>query len=252
VPVLPSSLTNERCQPLPGVRSSAMMRTSSGHPRREVLAGSALAAALAIALTACSPAPPSAAFPTATATPTASLTSVPDRRVPTTARAQSVPPSRPKSKPSPRPSATVVVTPPGQPISSGQLVALEAVRDYSIQLLAGIGDRSSARLRALSAPDCRQCRSDAELIDERVKLGRRFVNLDGTVGWSQIVIGLRPPLGDEYVVNAQLVEAPNKFVGTGGRVIQLNRRSKYYRSTYVVKVSEPNKPQIVSITDIGS
>ncbi len=242
MPVLPSSLTNERCQPLPGVRSSAMMRTSSGHPRREVLAGSALAAVVAIALTACSPSPQPAAFPTASATPTSvsamSTVSPSPTALPTRLTTQS--PS------SPSPSNVVVVSPPGRPFVAGEQGALITVRDYALQLRFALSTGSSTRLRQLSAPECRQCAEDARLIDERISAGRHFVNFNGSDGYRSLVVGPRGRDGKAFIVHLEITDSPNRFVDRMGKTIQVNAHIVSYVFVCVVRY-EGARPLIATL-----
>lgn len=212
---------------------------------------------VAALLSACSeshePAPFSASELSGTPAPVGTPTPSPVATTPPVPLTSSGRPTTSKAaRPTPDPTGEVIVTNPAFPAGRDEMTALVAVRDYSSQLLAGLDSGSSAQLRRLSASTCEQCRRDADLVDQRVKLGRHFENLDGTKGWRQLIVGSRGRLEGDYVSRAQVIEAPNRFLERDGRVIKVNAKPVVYNSVYVVRVGPGGVASILSITEAPS
>lgn len=226
------------------------------HPRPVT----ALALTLSLgALTACSSSDPQP-FAAPTPSTSAAMTSLPTQTatpVPSAtqskAHSTAIPTNSPLMLPdATRARATAIVTNPAAPASVDEMRALLAVQQYSLELVSGLASGSSATLRSLSASTCGQCKDDANLLDQRVKSGRHFQNLDGSTGWRQLIVGTRGRLNGNYVANAAIVEAPSRYLEGNGKLIHLNPKPTVYNSTYVVHVPERGNVKIVSITEAPS
>ena len=221
------------------------MRTSSGHPRREVLAGSALAAALAIALAACSPSPQPAAFPTASA---GSADVSPSR-------------SSPNSTPSPlavgvpSPPTTrhragrqvTVIDPPGGMTRESRL-ALKVVQEYFGAQISRPSIQSVSTMRRLVDPACSRCKSDISVLSARATKGQYTVREDRDPSWGSTVYSFRDSTGPGLVtVRLSYLQPPLRLLENSGATVGETRSAKTYTSLFVVR---SNGARIVSRTPV--
>ncbi len=220
-------------------------------PRRRLIAA-VVALSLAALATACSPAEPAATFPTAspvtsaTSSNTASPRHVPNKTsFSSPSRSPIATPSRPSEAPGP--ATTVLVSPPGREYFQGEREALEVVQQYATQLRSSLTTGSSEGLRRLSGPECQQCAQDANLIDQRIKEGRRFVNLDGSEGYRRLAVGPRGRSGSMVVVNLEITDSPNRFIDGSGKTLRLNSSPVTFSFTCLVR-NERSQTLISSIS----
>jgi len=209
-----------------------MMRTSSGHPRREVLAGSALAAALAIALTACSPAPPSAAFPTATARPTPPrVTSPPNPMTPNAPTASS---AKTQAADVERPETIRIIGNPSPTSQYGQVSRI--VIQYLEAQVSALDDKSARTLKVLASTECIECRNDVSVVQQRLSDRQRVIGIGGKAGWSSITLYSRRSVEEgTSVVRAEYVQRPQRLVDARGSVIGQRAESVTFVSTFVLR-----------------
>lgn len=227
-----------------------MMRTSSGHPRREVLAGSALAAVVAIALTACSPAPPSAAFPTASAASSATVPIVSmsaASNAPSADTSASIKPT--KSPVGSAPPRTLTILYPSSGETKEMKAAVKVVQEYFAAQLSRPSRESLATMRRLASRSCRRCGSDISIIADRTSKGRYTIREVGDPNWGSLLYSFRSSTGPRLTtVRQQYVQPPLKLVGPGGKVVGIVSSSETYTSLFVV---DDALGQIVSRTPVG-
>lgn len=214
-----------------------MMRTSSGHPRREVLAGSALAAVVAIALTACSPSPQPAAFPTASATPsqgTIAAGTAPTSSPSTTGTDRLITPPPTSASPAMRRVQIVGNAPPKSPYREAAGVVVK----YLDAQFEAVAKRSTESMSSLASPGCVECQNDLSVAKRRIDARRKFVGIGGPVGWSSIVLYSRRSINPSTVtIRAEYVQRPQRLLESDGSLVGERRSAVQFLSTFVLSTS---------------